>query len=116
LLVRALVRLSRSFITDVDVGPARLRQLRGQHHHARHPGRDGGGARYTVLWGSLSVALAVAGFAAFPLNRWLLQRGKGHATVHQTGIHDGPSPEVVGTIAAVAATFGTTVLVAEALG
>jgi hypothetical protein len=64
-----------------------------------------------VLWGSLAVALAVAGFAAFPVNRWLLQRGKGHATVHETGIHGGPSPEVVGTIAAVAATFGTTVLV-----
>jgi Domain of unknown function (DUF4396) len=36
--------------------------------------------------------------------------------VHQTGIHGGPSPRVVGTLAAVAATFGTIVLTAEALG
>src|ERR687898_368556 len=69
-------------------------------------------------WGTvaLAVALAVAGFAAFPANRWLLKRGKGHAAVHETGIHGGPSPRVVGTIAVLAASFGTVVLVAEALG
>jgi hypothetical protein len=50
------------------------------------------------------------------VQRWLLKRGKGHAAVHQTGIHGGPSPRVVGTIAVVAATFGAIVLIAEALG
>jgi hypothetical protein len=80
------------------------------------PGAMEAGLGNTLFWGSLSVALAVAGFAAFPVNRWLLQRGKGHTAVHETGIHGGPSPRVVGAIAIVAATFGTVVLVAEALG
>src|SRR5918993_3620862 len=80
------------------------------------PGAMEAGLDNLLFWGSLSVALAIAGFAAFPVNRWLLQRGKGHAAVHATGIHGGPSPRVVGTIAIIAATFGTIVLLAEALG
>jgi hypothetical protein len=80
------------------------------------PGAMEAGLDNLLFWGSLSVALAVAGFAAFPVNRWLLRRGRGHAAVHQTGIHGGPSPRLVGTIAVVAATFGSVVLVAEALG
>ena len=80
------------------------------------PGAMEAGLDNLLFWGSLSVALAVAGFAAFPVNRWLLQRGKGHTAVHQTGIHGGPSPRVVGTIAALAGTFGAIVLLAEALG
>ena len=34
------------------------------------------------FWGSLAVSLALAGVAAFPVNRWLISRGKGHAVVH----------------------------------
>jgi len=34
------------------------------------------------FWASMSVALAVAGVAAFPVNRWLIARGKGHAVAH----------------------------------
>ena len=30
------------------------------------------------FWASLAVALLVAGVAAYPANRWLLARGKGH--------------------------------------
>jgi Domain of unknown function (DUF4396) len=60
------------------------------------PGAMEAGLDNTLFWGSLSVALAVAGFAAYPVNRWLLQHGRGHAAVHQTGIHGGPSPRVVG--------------------
>jgi hypothetical protein len=80
------------------------------------PGAMEAGLDNVLFWGSLSVALAVAGAAAFPVNRALLKRGKGHCAVHETGIHGGPSPRVVGAIAVVAATFGTIVLVAEALG
>jgi len=80
------------------------------------PGAMEAGLTNTLFWGSLSVALAVAGFAAFPVNRWLLKRGKGHAAVHATGIHGGPSPRVVGAIALIAATFGAIVLIAEAVG
>jgi hypothetical protein len=69
-----------------------------------------------LFWGSLSFALFVAGFCAYPVNRWLLQRGKGHAAVMETGIHGGPDPRVVGAIAAAAGVFGTVVLVADALG
>ena len=35
-----------------------------------------------LFWGSLAIALFVAGAAAFPLNRWLIGRGSGHALVH----------------------------------
>jgi UDP-N-acetylmuramyl pentapeptide phosphotransferase/UDP-N-acetylglucosamine-1-phosphate transferase len=69
-----------------------------------------------LFWGSLAAALVIAGVAAFPVNRWLLRRGKGHAAVHDTGVHGGPSPRVVGIIVVLAAVFGATVLIAEALG
>ena len=77
------------------------------------PGAMDAGLDDLLFWGSLSVALAIAGVAAFPLNRWLIARGRGHAAVHETGIHGGPSPRVVGAIVVVAAVFGTAVLVAE---
>ena len=35
------------------------------------------------FWASLAFALLIAGVAAYPANRWLLARGKGHAVVHQ---------------------------------
>ena len=35
------------------------------------------------FWAALAVALLIAGAAAYPANRWLLARGKGHAVVHQ---------------------------------
>jgi hypothetical protein len=35
-----------------------------------------------LFWGSLGFALLVAGIAAYPVNRWLLARGRGHALVH----------------------------------
>jgi hypothetical protein len=80
------------------------------------PGAMDAGLDDILFWGSLSFALFVAGFFAYPVNRALLQRGKGHAAVHATGIHGGPSPRVVGAIAAAAGVFGTVVLVADALG
>jgi hypothetical protein len=66
-----------------------------------------------LFWGSLAVSLVIAGVVAVPVNRWLIARGKGHAVVHETGVHGGPSPRLVGAIAAVAAVFGTAVLLAE---
>jgi hypothetical protein len=79
------------------------------------PGAMEAGLGSLLFWGSLSFALSVAFVVAVPVNRWLIARGKGHAAVHRTGIHGGPSPRVVGTILAVAFAFGTTVLAAEAL-
>jgi hypothetical protein len=79
------------------------------------PGAMEAGLSSLLFWGSLSFALAVAFVAAVPVNRWLIARGKGHAAVHRTGVHGGPSPRLVGAIAAVAFVFGAAVLIAEAL-
>ena len=35
------------------------------------------------FWAALAVALLIAGAAAYPVNRWMLARGKGHAVVHE---------------------------------
>jgi hypothetical protein len=34
------------------------------------------------FWASMAVSLAVAGVAAYPVNRWLIASGKGHALAH----------------------------------
>jgi hypothetical protein len=80
------------------------------------PGAMDAGVGDLLFWGSLSVALVIAGLFAFPVNRWLLARGKGHAAVHKTGVHGGPPTRVVAIVAVLAAIFGTVVLVADALG
>jgi len=77
------------------------------------PGAMDAGLDTLLFWGSLAFALAVAFVFALPVNRWLIARGKGHTAVHNTGIHGGPSPKLVGVILIVAAVFGTTVLIAE---
>jgi Domain of unknown function (DUF4396) len=80
------------------------------------PGAMEAGVGNVLFWGSLAAALVIAGLAAFPVNRWLIARGKGHAAVHETGIHGGPSPRVVGIVVVLMAVFGATVLIAEAIG
>jgi hypothetical protein len=35
-----------------------------------------------LFWGSLAVALLIAGAVAYPINRWMIARGRGHAVVH----------------------------------
>jgi hypothetical protein len=47
------------------------------------PGALDAGLGDVAFWASLTLALLLAGAAAFPANRWLLARGKGHAVVHQ---------------------------------
>jgi hypothetical protein len=47
------------------------------------PGAMDAGLGEPLFWGSLAAALLVAGAVAFPVNRWLLTRGKGHALVHE---------------------------------
>ena len=39
-----------------------------------------------LFWGSLALSLVIAGITAYPVNRWLIQRGRGHAVIH--GHHD----------------------------
>jgi hypothetical protein len=47
------------------------------------PGAMEAGLASLLFWGSLAFALAVAFVAAFPVNRWLIARDKGHAVVHE---------------------------------
>ena len=51
------------------------------------PGAMDAGLDDVGFWASLAVALLIAGAAAYPVNRWLLARGKGHAVVHQHHAH-----------------------------
>ena len=46
------------------------------------PGAMESGLDSLLFWGSLAAALAVAWVVAFPVNRWLIARGGGHAVVH----------------------------------
>ena len=78
------------------------------------PGAIDAGLGDILFWGSLAFALFVAGLCAFPLNRFLIRRGKGHAAVHQTGIHGGPPTRVVAAITVLAGLFGGIVLLIEA--
>jgi hypothetical protein len=80
------------------------------------PGAMDAGLGSLLFWGSLSFALVIAGAVAVPVNRLLIARGKGHAVVHETGIHGGLSPRTVGVAAAVAFVFGSAVLVAQIAG
>jgi hypothetical protein len=35
-----------------------------------------------LFWGSLAFALLIAGAVAYPINRYMIARGRGHAVVH----------------------------------
>ena len=47
------------------------------------PGAMEAGLKSLLFWGSLAFALGVAFVAAYPANRWLIARGRGHAVIHQ---------------------------------
>src|ERR671914_319457 len=51
------------------------------------PGAMEAGLGDIGFWAALAVALLIAGAAAYPANRWLIARGKGHAVVHQHHAH-----------------------------
>jgi hypothetical protein len=42
-----------------------------------------------LFWWSLALSLMLAGIAGYPVNRWLIRRGQGHALVHDR--HGGSS-------------------------
>jgi uncharacterized protein DUF4396 len=46
------------------------------------PGAMEAGLADALFWGSLAIALVIAGACAYPVNRYLIARGKGHAVVH----------------------------------
>jgi hypothetical protein len=47
------------------------------------PGAMDAGLASPLFWGALAFALAVAFVVTLPVNRWLIGRGRGHASVHQ---------------------------------
>ena len=47
------------------------------------PGAMEAGALSWVFWASLAFAFAVAFVVTVPVNKWLIERGKGHAVVHK---------------------------------
>ena len=51
------------------------------------PGAMEAGLGDVLFWGSLAFALLVAGAVAYPVNRWLIGRGRGHAVVHALHEH-----------------------------
>jgi hypothetical protein len=51
------------------------------------PGAMEAGLDNVGFYLALTVALVIAGAAAFPVNRWLISRGKGHAVVHAHHAH-----------------------------
>ncbi len=52
------------------------------------PGAMDAGVGTLLFWGSLALALVIAGLVAFPVVRWLISRGRGHAVVHKYHKHD----------------------------
>jgi Domain of unknown function (DUF4396) len=77
------------------------------------PGAMNAGLGEPLFWGSLAGALFVAFWAAFPVNRALIVRAKGHAVIHayhQTVRHGqttGKTPLLVGASAAILSGTGT---------
>ena len=51
------------------------------------PGAMEAGLDELLFWGTLATALLIAGVVAYPVNRWLIARGKGHAVVHDAHGH-----------------------------
>ena len=78
------------------------------------PGAMESGVGDILFWGALSFALVVAGVIAFPVNRWLITRGKGHAVLHSSGHHPNFPTRIVATVAVAMFLFGSAVLIAEA--
>ncbi|NHN55646.1 DUF4396 domain-containing protein [Calidifontibacter sp. DB0510] len=76
------------------------------------PGAMNAGVVNAIFWISMAIALTVAFFAAYPVNRYLLRRGKGHALTHEYHsaskdaqgarrfIPDPPAPVLAAVIAA----------------
>jgi Domain of unknown function (DUF4396) len=51
------------------------------------PGAMAAGLGDSLFWLSLGASLVIAFVATFPVNRWLIARGRGHAVVHELHAH-----------------------------
>jgi hypothetical protein len=46
------------------------------------PGAMEAGIDSLLFWGALAIGFAIAWVVTYPVNRWLIARGRGHAVVH----------------------------------
>ena len=46
------------------------------------PGAMAASIATPLFWASLAISLAIAWVVTFPVNRWLIARGRGHAVIH----------------------------------
>lgn len=53
------------------------------------PGAMDAGLLDLLFWGSLALSLAVAFAVTYPVNRWLIARGAGHAAAHHHEVETG---------------------------
>jgi Domain of unknown function (DUF4396) len=53
------------------------------------PGAINAGLSSALFWASLALSLLVAFAVTTPVNRWLITRGRGHATTHHYHPHGG---------------------------
>jgi hypothetical protein len=90
------------------------------------PGAMDAGLVNTVFWVGMAISLVAAFAAAYPVNRYLLSRGKGHALTHEHHGASGPASGArrfipvlpTGALAAAIATFmlgGFVVALADSL-
>ena len=80
------------------------------------PGAMDAGLVNTTFWISLMLSLAVAFLAAYPVNRYLLSRGKGHALTHDYHGDRGPATGRRQLIPSIATSTLVAALVAFMLG
>jgi hypothetical protein len=80
------------------------------------PGAMDAGLVNVVFWVGMLVSLSVAFAAAYPVNRWLLARGKGHALTHEYHGASAPTTGARRFIPDVATSTLVAVLVAFVLG
>jgi hypothetical protein len=51
------------------------------------PGAMDAGLGAPLFWIALAASLVIAAVVAYPANRWLISRGRGHALVHSHHVH-----------------------------
>jgi hypothetical protein len=78
------------------------------------PGAMEAGLVNALFWVGMLIALSAAFVAAYPVNRWLLSRGKGHALTHEY-MHRGPSPAALAAVLLAFLLGGLLVAVADDL-
>jgi hypothetical protein len=84
LLVNGLgLRRALKVALAADTASIALMELTDNAFILAVPGAIHAGLGTIIFWSSLALSLVVAFIFAFPLNLYLIKRGKGHAVVHK---------------------------------